>query len=206
MTGPAELSFLDALAAKRPTPAGGAAAAYAGAMAAALVEMVARTTIGKLQYAQVERRMEMIVGDANALRSRLLEALAHDSFVFEALLAARRLPDSQSRDKPVMQASFNAAEAPVAAAELLEQVLQLALEVAESGNLNAQNDALCAAALARTAITVCVANARENIGGYETHPRHAAINERIDSLLDSCARLEERTAMVTLGRKPGLAP
>ena len=49
--------FLDDLAAATPTPGGGSAAAYSGAMAAGLVAMVARLTVGKKKYADVEEQM-----------------------------------------------------------------------------------------------------------------------------------------------------
>ncbi|MGZ9226741.1 MAG: glutamate formimidoyltransferase, partial [Anaerolineales bacterium] len=47
-------SFIEELAAPTPTPGGGSAAAYSGAMGAALVAMVAGLTIGKKKYANVE--------------------------------------------------------------------------------------------------------------------------------------------------------
>ena len=49
--GPAQDQFLDSLAAGTPAPGGGSASAYAGAMAAGLVAMVARLTTGKENYA-----------------------------------------------------------------------------------------------------------------------------------------------------------
>ena len=51
---PVTSHFLDALASEKPTPGGGSASAYTGAMAAALVAMVARVTLGKKKYSAVE--------------------------------------------------------------------------------------------------------------------------------------------------------
>src|SRR5262245_10689914 len=53
-------SFIEELAAPTPTPGGGSAAAYAAAMGAALVAMVAGLTIGKKKYANVEAAMQAI--------------------------------------------------------------------------------------------------------------------------------------------------
>jgi len=53
--------FLDALASGAATPGGGSAAAYSGAAAAGLVSMVARLTIGKKKYADVESKMQAIL-------------------------------------------------------------------------------------------------------------------------------------------------
>ena len=64
-------TFLDALAAATPTPGGGSAAAQAGAMGAALVAMVARLTIGRKKYAEVEAQMNEILNQAERLRREL---------------------------------------------------------------------------------------------------------------------------------------
>jgi formiminotetrahydrofolate cyclodeaminase len=50
--------FIQKLASGAPTPGGGSAAALAGAMAAALSEMVCNLTIGKEKYASVEKQVE----------------------------------------------------------------------------------------------------------------------------------------------------
>ena len=55
----AEADLLDRLAAATPTPGGGSAAAYAGAMAASLVGMVGRLTLGKKKYADVQPRIRV---------------------------------------------------------------------------------------------------------------------------------------------------
>ncbi|HSB67296.1 MAG TPA: glutamate formimidoyltransferase, partial [Anaerolineales bacterium] len=52
--GEYRVDFLDALASSSSTPGGGSAAAYTGAAAAGLVSMVARLTIGKKKYADVD--------------------------------------------------------------------------------------------------------------------------------------------------------
>ncbi len=84
--------FLDELADGTPTPGGGSAAAYAAAMAASLVGMVARLTIGKKKYAAVEGRMRAIVAQADGLRAALAAAVERDAQAFEGVLTASRLP------------------------------------------------------------------------------------------------------------------
>ena len=46
--------FVEVLASKEPVPGGGGAAALAGALAAALANMVGSLTVGKKRYAAVE--------------------------------------------------------------------------------------------------------------------------------------------------------
>ncbi|NMC80307.1 MAG: glutamate formimidoyltransferase, partial [Chloroflexi bacterium] len=58
------VELLDQLASGQPTPAGGSAAAFTGATAAALVAMVGRVTIGKKNYAAVQKEMQALVQQA----------------------------------------------------------------------------------------------------------------------------------------------
>ena len=46
--------FINELASKAPTPGGGGASAYCGALATALASMVGNLTVGKKTYAAVE--------------------------------------------------------------------------------------------------------------------------------------------------------
>src|SRR5207249_3351627 len=63
--------WIDELAGGAPTPGGGSAAALAGTLAAALVAMVARLTIGKKAYAAVDARVREILAEAEILRAEL---------------------------------------------------------------------------------------------------------------------------------------
>src|SRR5437667_10344577 len=63
--------WIDELAGGAPTPGGGSAAALAGTLAAALVAMVARLTIGKKAYAGVDAQARDILAEAEQLRAEL---------------------------------------------------------------------------------------------------------------------------------------
>jgi len=170
MEQPSEISearFLDALAKGTPTPGGGSAAAHTGAAAAALVAMVARLTVGKKKYAGVEARMWEIIEAAEALRKSLAEAVTEDSAAFEAYMAAVRMPketDQQqsARNEALEQATLQTIQVPLRVSNQAVQVLRLALEVAQSGNVNAISDAASGAALARAALTASSLNVRIN--------------------------------------------
>jgi len=164
---PTELSFLDALAEGTATPGGGSAAAQAGAMAAALVTMVARLTLGKKKYAEVQDRMNEIVEQGEALRRSLESAVEADSAAFERVMAALRLPkeheaEQTARTQAIEQATRGATEVPLGVAEKACQVLELAAEVAETGNINAASDAGSAGALARACLNSAGLNVQIN--------------------------------------------
>jgi glutamate formiminotransferase/formiminotetrahydrofolate cyclodeaminase len=160
--------FLDQLAAGSATPGGGAAAAHAGAMAAALVSMVARLTVGKKKYADVEARMQAIIERAETLRSELTAAVDQDSAAFDALMQAFKLPKSTTeeiaaREQAVEAATRHASEVPLSVARAAVDVLELAAQVAEAGNANALCDAGTGAALAVACFQGASLNVNTNI-------------------------------------------
>ncbi len=164
--------FLEELAAATPTPGGGSAAAYSGAMAAGLVGMVARLTVGKKKYAAVEEQMNTIIPQVDILRTRLEQAVSRDAAAFDQVMDAFRLPketDTQSaaRSQAIQQATLHATLVPLEVAEDAIEVLRLVRQVAENGNVNAITDAGSAAALARAALTGASMNVRINLTGLE---------------------------------------
>lgn len=162
-----EPNFLEALADGTPTPGGGSAAAYSGAAAAGLVGMVARLTIGKRKYADVEAQMQAVLEEAERLRADLTVAIREDALAFEAVMAAFRLPKDTSeqqdqRSTAVERSMLAAAQAPLRVAHMSVRILELAEQVVRSGNLNAISDGATAAALAKAALTGSGYNVRIN--------------------------------------------
>lgn len=160
--------FLDQLASANPAPGGGSAAAYAGAMGAGLVAMVAGLTIGKKKYAAVELRMQAIHAEAETLRHDLTVEVSEDAAAFDAVLAAiklpRETPEEQARRAAAIEtATLNAAHVPLVAARKALRVIELAGEVVAEGNLNAISDGASAAAMAHAALTAAGTNVRINI-------------------------------------------
>jgi glutamate formiminotransferase/glutamate formiminotransferase/formiminotetrahydrofolate cyclodeaminase len=107
-TGPTITTFLRALSAATPTPAGGSAAALAGALAASLGTMGAR--IGK----QTEPEQSL-----SSFSQRLAALMQDDCEAYEAVSSARRLPvDHVGRPLLLATALEKATEVPLKIAEL----------------------------------------------------------------------------------------
>lgn len=165
-------SFLEELAIPTPTPGGGSAAAYAGAMGAALVAMVAGLTIGKKNYANVEAGMQAIRVMAEKLRKELTLAVDDDAAAFEAVMGAYRLPketeDQQAtRAAAIHNAMLNAAHVPLHVAQDAVKVMELALKCAKEGNLNAISDAMSGFTMSRAALTAAGYNVKVNLNSLE---------------------------------------
>ena len=61
--------FIEELASDSPAPGGGSVAALSGAMGAGLVSMVARLTIGKKGYEDVEGLMKQTLAASEKIRA-----------------------------------------------------------------------------------------------------------------------------------------
>ena len=165
-------TFLDDLAAGTPAPGGGSAAAYSGAVGAALVAMVARLTIGKKKYALVEAEMQTVLGRAETLRAALTLAVQEDAAAFEAVMQAFKLPkdtaeQQEIRDRAVEEATIEAGRVPLRVASQAVEVLELAAAVTARGNLNAISDGASGAAQARAALTAAGYNVRINMASLK---------------------------------------
>ncbi len=165
-------SFIEELAAPTPTPGGGSAAAYAGAMGAGLVAMVAGLTIGKKKYAEVEAEMQAVRVVAENLRKELTQAVDDDASAFEILMGTFKLPketeeEKTTRNAAIVSATLNAAHIPLHVAEQVVKVMELALKCAKKGNVNAISDAMSGFALCRASLTAAGYNVRINLNSLE---------------------------------------
>jgi glutamate formiminotransferase/formiminotetrahydrofolate cyclodeaminase len=165
-------SFLEELASGTPTPGGGSAAAHAGAIGAALAAMVARLTVGKKKYANVEQQMWTLVEKADNLRKTLTLAIDEDAAAFTGFMQATRLSkdteeQQAARTLAIQQATLEAARVPLKVAGLAIEVMKLTLEAARFGNLNAISDAASGFSMARASLNSAGVNVRINLQGLD---------------------------------------
>lgn len=194
-------TFLDRLASGTPTPGGGSAAAYTGAVAAALVAMVARLTVGKKKYASVESQMWEIIDRAEALRASLTAAVDEDAAAFEGILSAIRLPKNteeelSARAARIEQATFQAADVPYSVCEKALQVMILAVQVAEKGNINAISDAASGFAHAQACLSSAGMNVRINLVNVTDKERASQMVSRLKLLEEQASELTKQLSEV----------
>jgi glutamate formiminotransferase/formiminotetrahydrofolate cyclodeaminase len=162
-------AFLAATGAGTPTPGGGSAAALAGAIGAALTEMVANLTIGRKKYADVAESSQAILDQAESLRGQLTGAIVEDSMAFEELMDAwkNKELDEEARAEAIERATIHAAEVPLNVARLSRDVVALAATIVEVGNVNAVTDAAAGGIMARAAVQVAALNVKINAAGVK---------------------------------------
>jgi glutamate formiminotransferase/formiminotetrahydrofolate cyclodeaminase len=160
-------SFLDQLAAGTATPGGGSAAAYAGAMGASLVAMVAKLSTGKEKFREIEPRMEEIIHEAELLRKALAAAVEEDAIAFKSVMGAYKMSKDTEEERAnrllaIEDAFQKAVDVPMDVAKMGISTLELVLQVASEGNLNAISDAGAAGAVASAAVKSASMNVRIN--------------------------------------------
>ncbi|MDP1716086.1 MAG: glutamate formimidoyltransferase [Anaerolineales bacterium] len=207
---PQPVSFIDELAAPTPTPGGGSAGAYAGAMGAGLVAMVAGLTIGKKKYVEVEAEMQAIRVMAESLRKELTQSVDDDAASFEVLMATFKLPhlpwravpgketDEQKseRNTAIIKATLNAAHVPLHVAEDSVKVMELALKCAQRANLNAISDSMSGFAMSRAALTAAGCNVRININSLEDKSAGEKMLKELSVLEKKAEKLEKEIRAV----------
>jgi len=194
---PKPVSFIEELAAPTATPGGGSAAAYAGAMGAALVSMVAGLTLGKKKYAEVEAQMQAIRVMAESLRKELTQAVDDDSSAFEAVMGAYKLPkdtdeEQTKRNAAIHVATLNAAHVPLSVAKDVVKVMELALKCAKEGNLNAVSDSMSGFAMSRAALTAAGYNVKINLNSLADKRSSPADKSVGEKMLEELKDLEKK--------------
>ncbi|MDF1503307.1 glutamate formimidoyltransferase [Roseisolibacter sp. H3M3-2] len=187
--GGASLSgFVADVASASPTPGGGSVAAHAGALGAALAQMVAGLTVGKKKYAAVDAEMREAALRAADLGNRLAALVARDAQAYEAVSAAYKLPKepedaASARARAIHAALLGAAEVPLETARAAAEVAELAAAVAERGNSNAVSDAGVAALLAEAAAKGAAYNVRINVASLEDKADGTALTAEARTLV-----------------------
>jgi glutamate formiminotransferase/formiminotetrahydrofolate cyclodeaminase len=186
--------FMSNVAGPTPTPGGGSVAAHAGALGAALAQMVAGLTVGKKKYAAVEDEMKQLALQASALRRTLTALVERDAQSYDAVRAAYQLPkDTEAqqavRDDAIREALIGAAVVPLETARTAVEVAALAAALAERGNSNAVSDACVGALLAEAACKGAVFNVRINVASLDDagSARGAQLASEPRRLLDAAA-------------------
>lgn len=167
--------WIDELASEAPTPGGGSAAALAGTLAAALVAMVARLTVGRKAYAAVDAQAKEILAEADRMRGELRRLVDEDAAAYEGVTRAYKIPKSDPhRAQAIDDALLAAARPPAEVVKRGRRLLALAQTIEQIGNKNAVSDARVAGMLAKTAIDGATENVNANLAGMSEPARAKA--------------------------------
>jgi formiminotetrahydrofolate cyclodeaminase len=150
-------SFLDLVAAGEPAPGGGSVVAVSVALAAGLSSMAARLSTKQLADAAG------LAQRAEGLRERVAPLARADALAYGRVLAAQRDREGDDHDGRVRAALSEAADVPLAVAEVGAEVAGIAARLAGDGNPNLVGDALCAVLLADAGVRAAVTLVKINL-------------------------------------------
>lgn len=178
-------TFAERLATADPTPGGGSASAYAGALGAALAAMV-----GRIAHQKEERPgLADLIEEADALRAHFLRLVQDDSAAYESVTAAMRMPKASSEERGLrteaLQAALLAASrVPLDAAKAGRRLLQLCERLLDHATPAAISDAGVGALLAETAIRGAALNVMINLASLRDATQVKALSEELDRVVD----------------------
>jgi glutamate formiminotransferase / formiminotetrahydrofolate cyclodeaminase len=164
--------FLEAVAAPTATPGGGSVAAYAGALAAALGQMVAG--LSRKKKSQI-LNVDKLSDELEQLRTtgdQLTEAIDQDAAAYDAVMAAFRLPQGNSeetaaREVAIQAATKRAAEIPLQVAEKAARLHDRLLQLESISAASMKSDLQVARLMAIVAAKGAMANVEINLDGLQ---------------------------------------
>jgi formiminotetrahydrofolate cyclodeaminase len=164
-------------------------------LAASLVAMVCRLTIGKKMYEAVEPEMQEILGQAEMLRDHLSCSVTEDALAFESIMSAIKLPKETEdqkyiRAKALENSTLGATQVPLKTVEMVVIILSLAERCVSIGNINAITDAATAFSLGIASLRSAGYNVRINLKNLSDK----AIGE---SIFNQLVNLEKNAEKIT---------
>lgn len=179
-------ALLRVLDPKDDSTGGGTASAVAGAMAAALVAMVARLSMGRPGMESEEFYISL-TREGQDLARQLMQGAEEDAMAFDALMAAYRMPrdgekDRKLRHQAIQEALEKATRVPLKNANGCSRVLELCQVLGGRFNPKASSDFNCARHLAQAGLKGCLENVWINLPELEDLGRAEVIRSEAEAL------------------------
>jgi len=155
-------SFLDATAAKQPTPGGGSVAALVGALSAAIGEMVLNYSVGKKDLEAHQDALKQALGELHGSRQVILDLLVEDQRAYEALTESKKVAKASLGHsiQPALSAAINA---PAAIAATGLAILETCKRAAPIANKYLLSDLAVCAELAMATVRCGIYNVQINL-------------------------------------------
>lgn len=184
--------LLEQLAARTPTPGGGAVASVAGALGAALGNMVLAYSVGRKSLAQHEDRLQDAARRLGRARAVLLELAAEDEAAYGLVNELSRLPGEDPRRAELPCATLAASQVPLSCMATCMNVLGVLDELPDITNRNMRSDLAIAAILAEAGARAAAWNVLVNLPGLEDERTRQDLAEQCDSLLENAVATARR--------------
>lgn len=183
-------AFLDASAAKQPAPGGGSVTALVGALAASMGEMVVNYSVGKKGLEAHQSELKLVLRELGRARQLLLDLMVEDQVAYEALTAAKKLPEgSAEREQRLPAALLASIRTPQAIGATAAAVLGLCDRLVEKVNYYLLSDLAVSADLAMATVRCAVYNVRVNLADVGNAEERQSYESAIGQVLGHAALL-----------------
>lgn len=177
-------AFLDGVAAKTPTPGGGAVASATGATAAALAGMVVAYSLGKKNLAEHQPALSSAATALTRARAIFLELAEEDAAGYAMLNELQKLPEGDPQRQEKMPGAIAAAlSPPKAATAAAADLLRLIESLAPITNRYLRSDLAIAAVLAKAAAASAYWNVAANLSLITDPGERAALARETAALV-----------------------
>ncbi|GAC1430207.1 MAG: cyclodeaminase/cyclohydrolase family protein [Ktedonobacteraceae bacterium] len=190
-------TYLDDLASSQSTPGGGSASALTGAIGAGLASMVARLTLGKANYANVQQEIESLIEQTEHLRARFQQLLQDDIDAYGRLSACFMMPrttdeERVARTQAIQTRLHAAALVPLEVTECAAELLRHCQRIAEIGNKTVLSDIATGTMLASSAGTGASWMVRTNLLAMKDLALVDTLSDRLNTALDTIATCSQQ--------------
>jgi formiminotetrahydrofolate cyclodeaminase len=180
--------FIAVLASSAPTPGGGGASAYVGALGMALGSMVGNLTLGKPKYAEAQDAIRKILAKADDIQKELINLVARDAAVFEPLAKAYGLPRNTEaeiayKSQRMEECLKSASDVPFQMMEKAAEAIDLHAELAEKGTKIALSDVGVGVLFCKAALMGAGLNVSINTKLMKDRTYAAAINAKVAKII-----------------------
>jgi len=169
--------FVEAAAAKTPTPGGGSVAGVVGALGVALGEMTLNFTRGKKKFAEHAEYHDHLAGRMAKARAMFQTLVGEDVQAYKLYQGAQRQDDGPEKDEAVQLATATAINVPREMTKLALAVLADLKELGSKCNTWLITDLLASAVLSVAAVRLSDYNVRINIPSVADKPAAADIHQ-----------------------------
>jgi len=180
--------FSRVLGSDTPAPGGGSVAALSGALAADLVAMVCRLSIGKPDHEPFRKELENTLDRAQTLSESLLQRVDRDAQAFNGVMAAFKLPkdtdaNKKNRAEAIQIGYREAVQSPLNVARECLEVLNLAGSLTGKSNSNALSDLGVASQQAYAGLEGAIMNVNINLPSIKDDQFKSRATAEVSSLL-----------------------
>ena len=177
-------AFLEEAAARKPTPGGGSAAALAGALSAAMGEMVIHYSVGRKDPSPHEGELREALVELTRARQLLLALMEEDQAAFSAFSNARKSAGSAGdRDATFAAALLACIRIPQAIGASGIAILELLARVAADANKLLMSDLKVSAELAIATVRCAAHNIRVNLTDVSDLNERDRLSRATDQML-----------------------